>query len=306
MLTLIPVYVLHLCLPRHGHRLHKPNANQVTERAVYMTIANPNIPCDPYFFFVKLFRLNKCKGVCMLRASETQKPREPDPSAPRAACPTEEEAQRTRFVLDSEPPSQNSSLPWRPAITRLFCRLDLLAYANNNANYDANFVAGDARYEHPTRELLSLNEMLLRECALRITTWVIERDPNFNVAVNFGALLVMYVVVAILTGFQDTKGTTSAHFFNIGAGRTSVYLECALDFRNIVPILLYIEIKIVKTIKAYFISQDVDMYYIGMRTEIFNESLVLPSLIQVYLLISGPALLVCLQHSLLSFPAYRI
>ena len=37
--------------------------------------------------------------------------------------------------------------------------------------------------------------------------------------------------------------------------------SCLIAFQNIVPISLYISIEIVKTIQAYFISQDIDMYY---------------------------------------------
>ena len=36
--------------------------------------------------------------------------------------------------------------------------------------------------------------------------------------------------------------------------------SCLIAFQNIVPISLYISIEIVKTIQAYFISQDIDMY----------------------------------------------
>ncbi len=37
--------------------------------------------------------------------------------------------------------------------------------------------------------------------------------------------------------------------------------SCLIAFQNIVPVSLYISIEIVKTIQAFFISQDVDMYY---------------------------------------------
>ena len=37
--------------------------------------------------------------------------------------------------------------------------------------------------------------------------------------------------------------------------------SCLIAFQNIVPISLYISIEIVKTIQAYFISQDINMYY---------------------------------------------
>jgi phospholipid-translocating ATPase len=42
--------------------------------------------------------------------------------------------------------------------------------------------------------------------------------------------------------------------------------SCVIAFQNIVPISLYISIEIVKTIQAYFISQDIDMYYEGFDT----------------------------------------
>jgi phospholipid-translocating ATPase len=37
--------------------------------------------------------------------------------------------------------------------------------------------------------------------------------------------------------------------------------SCLIAFQNIVPISLYISIEIVKTIQAFFIAQDIDMYY---------------------------------------------
>lgn len=45
-----------------------------------------------------------------------------------------------------------------------------------------------------------------------------------------------------------------------------LYRSCLIAFQNIVPISLYISIEIVKTIQAYFISQDVDMYYAPLDT----------------------------------------
>lgn len=39
------------------------------------------------------------------------------------------------------------------------------------------------------------------------------------------------------------------------------FSSCLIAFQNIVPISLYISIEIVKTIQAYFIAQDIDMYY---------------------------------------------
>lgn len=42
---------------------------------------------------------------------------------------------------------------------------------------------------------------------------------------------------------------------------TKSHSSCLIAFQNIVPVSLYISIEIVKTIQAYFISQDIDMYY---------------------------------------------
>lgn len=42
---------------------------------------------------------------------------------------------------------------------------------------------------------------------------------------------------------------------------TPLHRSCLIALQNIVPISLYISIEIVKTIQAYFISQDLDMYY---------------------------------------------
>lgn len=41
----------------------------------------------------------------------------------------------------------------------------------------------------------------------------------------------------------------------------TAHRSCLIAFQNIVPISLYISIEIVKTIQAYFIGQDIDMYY---------------------------------------------
>nr|AVM41535.1 putative calcium-transporting ATPase 5 [Ganoderma lucidum] len=116
----------------------------------------------------------------------------------------------------------------------------------------------------------------------------IEKETNFNVIVNFVLLLIMCITSGILNGFFDSKSTTSAKFFEVGSEPSNSYAlnavvtfvyvlacplflciptnhtfrsSCLIAFQNIVPISLYISIEIVKTIQAYFISQDIDMYY---------------------------------------------
>ncbi|KAF7377408.1 P-type phospholipid transporter [Mycena sanguinolenta] len=213
--------------------------------------------------------------------------------ATRGMSCAEEEVQRARFVLDSEAPSQN-----------LYLYHGVLRYRDFSVNSAFSSVHARANNDNTPpedrAEPVSINEMLLRGCALRNTAWVvglvvftgsdtkimlnggdtpskrskIERETNFNVAVNFGLLLVMCIVAAIFNGLFDAQSNTSARFFEQNSDPTSVYVlnalvtfvSCIIMFQNIIPISLYISIEIVKTIQAYFISQDVDMYYEGYDT----------------------------------------
>jgi phospholipid-translocating ATPase len=95
----------------------------------------------------------------------------------------------------------------------------------------------------PKQEGVTINEMLLRGCALRNTPWVIalvvftgadtkimlnggdtpskrskiEKETNFNVFVNFGILTIMCVIAAIANGVIDAERSSSAYFFEAGA-----------------------------------------------------------------------------------------
>ncbi|KAJ7779112.1 phospholipid-transporting ATPase 1 [Mycena metata] len=223
-------------------------------------------------------------------------------SATRGLSSAEEDVQRVRFVLDSEPPSQN-----------LYLYHGVLRYRDFSAGAEGAYggvrggTAGGGAEDRA--EPVSINELLLRGCALRNTAWVvglvvftgadtkimlnggetpskqskIERETNFNVAVNFGVLLAMCVVDAIFSGLEDARTDTSARLFEQGTDPTSVYVlnalvtfvviapltprsSCIIAFQNIIPISLYISIEIVKSIQAYFISQDIEMYYQGYDT----------------------------------------
>lgn len=184
---------------------------------------------------------------------------------------SEADVERAAFVLDSEPPHQN-----------LYVYNGVLRY-NDPTN-------GEAR-----KESVTINELLLRGCMVRNTDWIvglvvftgadtkimlnggetpskrskIERETNFNVIMNFIILFVMCTVTAIASGLEDGKHDTSFKFFEHGADATNspvingivTFVSCLIAFQNIVPISLYISIEIVKTIQAFFIAQDIDMYY---------------------------------------------
>lgn len=96
-----------------------------------------------------------------------------------------------------------------------------------------------------------------------------------NSFINLGILAAMAVALGIADAvleqrffplnapwlFRDTRNDDNPH---INGLITTVF--ALITFQNIVPISLYITIEIVKTIQAYFISQDIEMYYAGYDT----------------------------------------
>ncbi|KIP01649.1 hypothetical protein PHLGIDRAFT_32482 [Phlebiopsis gigantea 11061_1 CR5-6] len=184
---------------------------------------------------------------------------------------SEEDIERMQFVLDSEPPHQN-----------LYLYHGVLRYTDTSTGEQKS-------------ETISINELILRGTVLRNTSWVIglvvytgadskimlnggetpskrskiERETNFNVVVNFIILITMCVISGIGSGWWDAQKHTSAKVFELGVDPTGSFVvngivtlvSCLIAFQNIVPISLYISIEIVKTIQAFFIAQDVDMYY---------------------------------------------
>ncbi|ORX33448.1 hypothetical protein BD324DRAFT_639819 [Kockovaella imperatae] len=183
----------------------------------------------------------------------------------KATIDLRRELEHAQFVLDSEPPHAN-----------LYTYNGVLHWNNH-------------------KEAITINEMLLRGCTLRNTKWVIgvvlftgadtkimlnggetpskrskiEKETNFNVIMNFCLLTILCVTTGIFHGWYQSLSGTSANYYEIGAAVSSnIYLDslvivasCLILFQNIVPISLYITIEIVKTIQAFFIFQDVEMYY---------------------------------------------
>ncbi|KIK63428.1 hypothetical protein GYMLUDRAFT_41114 [Collybiopsis luxurians FD-317 M1] len=230
---------------------------------------NEQVPAD-----VVVLATSDADGMCYLETKnldgETNlKPRKSLKAT--MGISSEEDIERSSFYLDSEPPHQN-----------LYLYHGVLRYKDS--------ATGERKQEPVT-----INELLLRGCIIRNTTWTvglvvftgadtkimlnggatpskrskIEKETNFNVIVNFIVLIGMCTIAAIFNGLQDAKTGTSAQFFEIGVDATDshvlnalvTFVSCLIAFQNIVPISLYISIEIVKTIQAYFISQDIDMYY---------------------------------------------
>ncbi|KAJ1305376.1 hypothetical protein OPQ81_000391 [Rhizoctonia solani] len=188
---------------------------------------------------------------------------------------------RCQFVIDSEPPHAG-----------LYVYNGVLRYRTRSSS--------DGPVEEKV-EPVTINELLLRGCTLRNTNWVIglvlftgadtkimlnggatpskrskiEKQTNFNVIMNFIVLLAMSIVSAVASGINSAQTDSSGWFYELalGSGAGSAALNglvtfgsCLIAFQNIVPISLYISIEIVKTIQAYFIAQDKDMYYAPLDT----------------------------------------
>jgi phospholipid-translocating ATPase len=189
---------------------------------------NEQVPAD-----IVVLSTSDADGMCYLETKNLDGETNLKPRKAVKATSTiisEEDIERSSFYLDSEPPHQNLYL-----------------------------YHGVLRYKDPTtgeqkQEPVSINELLLRGCAIRNTNWIIglvvftgadtkimlnggdtpskrskiEKETNFNVLVNFGVLSIMCLVAAIFSGLEDAKTGTSSSFFEEGTDPTSSYIVNAI------------------------------------------------------------------------------
>ncbi len=209
---------------------------------------------------------------------------------------SEEDLEHARFVIDSEAPhanlySYNGLLKYtvnEPSKEGEFAETIETLPPTSSA-----YASAEARTRRV--EPITINELLLRGCSLRNTEWIIgvvlftgedtkimlnsgetpskrskiEKETNFNVIVNFVILMVLCIICAVIGGLRLSASNTSRAYYEIGAELSSsnivnalvIFGSCLVVFQNIVPISLYISIEIVKTIQAFFIFQDIEMYY---------------------------------------------
>ncbi|KAM0786967.1 hypothetical protein ACM66B_002385 [Microbotryomycetes sp. NB124-2] len=199
----------------------------------------------------------------------------------------EEDVEHARFWVECEAPhanlySFNGVLKYRLSGDKL---------GTEHPIVEGKQLADDVEAQEP----VTINELLLRGCALRNTKWVIalvvftgadtkimlnqgetpskrskiEKETNFNVLANFAILMSICIGCAVGQGVLYNDDTTSADFFEVGAQpSTSAVVNAIVTFgatlilfQNIVPISLVITVELVKTIQAFFIYQDIDMYY---------------------------------------------
>ncbi|GAA6064566.1 hypothetical protein JCM10212_005628 [Sporobolomyces blumeae] len=246
---------------------------------------NDQIPAD-----VVVLATSDSDGLCFVETKnldgETNlKPRKSLKAT--AGIANEEDIEHAQFWVDSEPPhanlySYNGVLRWR---TR-----------DEKPGMEHPVVEGRERgLGEEMQEPVTINELLLRGCALRNTKWVIglvlftgadtkimlnqgetpskrskiEKETNFNVLVNFLVLILLCLGCAVGDGIYDSFTGSSESYYEPG-GQVSRYPvvnalvtfgATLILFQNIVPISLVITVELVKTIQAFFIYQDIDMYY---------------------------------------------
>ncbi|KAI8331175.1 hypothetical protein BC941DRAFT_475063 [Chlamydoabsidia padenii] len=146
---------------------------------------------------------------------------------------------------------------------------------------------------HEKSDVITYNNILLRGCVLRNTGWVIgivvytgndtkimlnsgqtpskrskmAKATNPHIIANFVILAVLCIVSSIIDSIQfNAKG--SSRWFNYNIEGTSgawsgfvTFWVTLILYQNIVPISLYISVELVKSVAAYFIHVDIDLYH---------------------------------------------
>jgi phospholipid-translocating ATPase len=186
------------------------------------------------------------------------------------------DCEKTQFVLDSEAPQPN-----------LYQYSGLARWTQYNPKHP------DSEGQEMA-EPVSINNLLLRGCNLRNTDWIlgvvvftgfdtkimmnsgitpskrsrISRELNWNVIYNFVILVLMCFVSGLVEGITWGQGNNSLDYFEFGSvgGKPSLngfitFWAAIILFQNLVPISLYISLEIIKTLQAFFIYSDVEMYY---------------------------------------------
>ena len=186
------------------------------------------------------------------------------------------DCEKAEFTMESEPPQPN------------LYQYSAVARWRQHSSKDPNLKGEEMA------EPISINNLLLRGCNLRNTDWIlgivvftgfdtkimmnsgitpskrsrITRELNWNVIYNFIILLLMCFVSGLAEGIAFGKANSSIAYFEFGSIGSTPALDgfitfwaAVILFQNMVPISLYISLEIVKTLQAFFIYSDTEMYY---------------------------------------------
>ncbi|PWN45004.1 phospholipid-translocating P-type ATPase [Ceraceosorus guamensis] len=181
---------------------------------------------------------------------------------------------------------------------RALMRVDGEPLDTNMYRLNGSVVLGDRfdRDGQPLRCPVTLNQCLLRGTVLRNTSWVIgvvlmtgfdtkiiansgntpskrgkvERQMEPMVFANLGLLAIIAIACAIADARIENYFFDRAAYWeylaifsddNPDLNGLATFGNALITFQNIVPISLYISIEVVRTLQAYFIYDDADIYY---------------------------------------------
>ncbi|KAI8085885.1 uncharacterized protein B0P05DRAFT_534105 [Gilbertella persicaria] len=189
---------------------------------------------------------------------------------------TVHDCERAYFYFESEPPNVN-----------LYQYNGVMRWDIEQPDEEATTVS------HQKTEAVTYNNLLLRGCVLRNTRWAIgiivftgdetkimlnsgrtpskrskmSKSTNPFIFANFCVLAILCIVSSALAS-AEFNAPGSSRYFDFGIeGNSASYLGfitfwvTLILYQNIVPISLYISVEIVKTVSAYFLYADLDMYY---------------------------------------------
>lgn len=177
-------------------------------------------------------------------------------------------------------------------------RVDAEPQDTNMYRLNASVVLGDRfdRDGQPLRCPVTINQILLRGCNIRNTRWVIglvimtgadtkiiansgntpTKRGKVEKAMNPMVYVNLLILACMAVGCAIADSLIEQHFFDLAAywEFRAIYSDdnpringlvtfgnSLITFQNIVPISLYISIEVVRTIQAYFIFDDYDIYY---------------------------------------------
>ncbi|KAI8975574.1 hypothetical protein BDF20DRAFT_959906 [Mycotypha africana] len=242
---------------------------------------NDNIPAD-----IVILSTSETDNICYVETQnldgETNlKQRQGLPGT--AGIRNEFDCEQARFYIESEPPhvniyQYNAVLRWQ-------------IVDEDEAEYTVQ--RRHSGVSHEKADAVTYNNILLRGCVLRNTKWAIGivvytgndtkimlnsgRTPskrsklakatNPHVIANFGILAAICIISSIMDSVQFNNNGSS-RYFDYGIEKASASYSGFVTFwvtlilyQNIVPISLYISVEIVKTLAAYFIFADLEMYH---------------------------------------------
>ncbi|KAI3654342.1 hypothetical protein MP228_001061 [Amoeboaphelidium protococcarum] len=206
---------------------------------------------------------------------------------------------KLRCVIDSEPPTTNmlryqATMTLYPQEMEMDQIMQTLEKSKARAQMLSTIDSSVSQSGPSIKRIpIDINGVLLRGTVLRNTNWAVgvvvftgddtkqmlnsgktpskrskvEKIMNPHVAFNlFFMLALCLVCAAAYTSWARQFDIDSSFLYGAISSNPSVdglvnFFACLILFQNIVPISLYISVEIVKTIQAFFIYQDLDLYY---------------------------------------------